>query len=80
MAGHPKQRGRHTWDLTVHYHRCPECGYIFESRDKYFYRLGTYIKELQCCRCHNHFTIRQNAGLRVGPFFGEGAPAEVEWK
>ena len=29
------QKGEHTWDLVVDYHRCPKCGYINESRVEY---------------------------------------------
>lgn len=79
MSQHPKQKGPHTWDLTVHYHKCPSCSYILESRDDYIYRLGNYIKELDCPRCDHSFTIKKNVKPSIGPFFGEGSTMEMEW-
>jgi len=74
MSYHPKQRGDHTWDLVVAYHKCPVCGFIFENRDEYMYRLGSYIKECQCPRCSHSFTLKKCVKPRFGPFFwGRGS-------
>lgn len=74
------QRGPHTWDLVIQYHKCPSCGYIMESREGYRYRLGEYLKDLECPRCHKAFTIKKNIEITVGPIFGEGKPCEMEWR
>lgn len=77
---HPKQKGPHTWDLTLHYHRCPKCGTILESRDDYGYRLGNYIKELDCYKCGHQFTLQKRKKPMVGPILGEGDTYEIEWE
>lgn len=77
---HPKQAGTHTWDLTVHYHQCPSCKAIIESRDDYVYRLGSYIKEIECPYCEHAFTLKKRIKHKIGPFFGEGDTAEIEWR
>lgn len=79
MTLHKKQKGLHTWDLILHYHQCPACKRIIESREDYFYRLGEYIKEIDCPYCHHYFAIVKNVEPSVGPLFGEGTVAEVEW-
>ncbi|MEC7838870.1 MAG: hypothetical protein VX777_02385 [Chlamydiota bacterium] len=79
MKINPKQEGHHTWNLTVHYHKCPECGYIIESREDYFYRLGKYIKNVECDRCKHAFTLQKRVKPKVGPLFGEGDTVEMEW-
>ncbi|MBA3957838.1 MAG: hypothetical protein H0X51_05525 [Parachlamydiaceae bacterium] len=73
------QKGTHTWDLVVHYHKCPECGYIIESRQDYHYQLGKYIKELECSRCHKHFTVQKPSKPRFGPLLGEPEHPEFDW-
>lgn len=73
------QKGAHTWDLVLHYHRCPSCGYIFDSRENFEYRLGRYQKELDCPRCRFPFTVTKVTKPAAGPFFGEGEGAEVTW-
>lgn len=77
---HPKQRGAHTWDLTVHYHSCPQCQKIIENRESYTYRLGSYIKDVECGRCGHAFTLKKRAKFSIGPFFGDGSTTEVEWE
>lgn len=64
-----KPRGNHTWTIEHYYHRCPECGYILESRDNYRYQLGKFIKDLECPRCSHAFTEIKERD-RIGPIFG----------
>lgn len=73
------QKGAHTWDLIVYYHRCPSCGFIMESRQAFEYRLGKLQKDLECPRCHNPYTVTKVVKPSAGPFFGEGDPAEITW-
>jgi hypothetical protein len=75
-----KQKGAHTWDLSLKYHRCGSCGNIIESRDPYEYRLGEYIKEITCNRCGNTFTETKPAAAHLGPFLGDPGRAEFDWK
>lgn len=77
---HPKQKGPHTWDLTLHYHRCPKCGMILESRDDYRYQLGGYVKDLDCHRCGHQWTLRKRTTPKMGPLLGEGEPCEMDWE
>lgn len=51
-----REKGSHTWDLVVRYHRCPQCGVIIESRTDYVYQLGHYVKQVDCQRCGHKFT------------------------
>lgn len=74
------QRGTHTWDLILHYHRCPACGLIIESRQDYQYRLGKYQKDLICQRCQHRFTLNKPAHPRFGPLIGTSQPVEVDWE
>lgn len=73
------QKGEHTWDLYVRYHRCPSCGFIIESRDDFENRFGKYVKELNCPRCSHRFTLTKNEKPRFGPFTGDPQPVEFEW-
>lgn len=73
------QKGEHTWDLIVHYHRCPKCGNIIESREDYQYRLGVYYKDLECNRCHEQFTTTKKVKPTFGPLIGEAQSIEVTW-
>lgn len=74
------QKGPHTWDLIMHYHRCPVCGRIFDSRVDYEDRLGKYQKDLECPACGHSFTVTKIRKLQAGPFFGDGDRAEVTWR
>lgn len=73
------QRGTHTWDLILHYHKCPSCGMIIESRQDYKYRLGKYQKALECRRCHHEFIVYKPSPPRFGPLFGSAQPTEMDW-
>jgi len=75
-----RQQGTHTWDITIHYHRCPACGFIIESRHDYQYRLGKYKKDLICKRCQNHFTVMKSTHPKLGPLIGKPQPVETEWE
>jgi PHP family Zn ribbon phosphoesterase len=74
------QKGPHTWDLYLHYHRCPKCGNIIESREDYENRFGKYVKDLTCSRCHHRFTLEKTVKPTFGPFTGDPQPAEFEWE
>jgi uncharacterized C2H2 Zn-finger protein len=74
------QRGRHTWDILIMYHRCPKCGFVFENREAYQYVLGKYLKQLRCPRCGKEYTLEENRRAAIGPLFGEAPPPEVEWR
>lgn len=73
------QRGTHTWDLIVDYHRCPKCGWIIENRHIYEYRSGKYRVELECDRCHHQSTAIKRSRLTFGPLIGDPQPVEMEW-
>lgn len=74
------QRGKHTWDLYIAYHRCPDCGFVFEDRNDYRYVLGKYIKDVRCGRCGKEYTIENKRRATIGPLFGEPGAPEVEWR
>jgi uncharacterized C2H2 Zn-finger protein len=75
------QKGEHTWDLVIQYHRCPVCGYITESRENYTYRMGgKYQKDLECPRCHHLFTLTKLRKPSFGPLIGDPQPKEVSWE
>ena len=68
---HPKQRhGHHTWDLVLHYVRCPFCGYIAENRDKYISYLDRIEKEVKCPRCEKSFKLKKETPPSFGPLLG----------
>ena len=74
------QRGEHTWDLIITYHRCPKCGFILEDRHIYEYRNGGYYKDLECPRCHQKWEAKKPGRLTIGPFLGEPEPVEMDWE
>lgn len=74
------QKGSHTWDLILQYHRCPRCGYIIESRVDFNYRLGSWIKDLECTRCQYHFTETKARKPSFGPLIGDPQPIEMTWE
>lgn len=68
---HPNQRhGNHTWDLVLHYYRCPVCGYILENRAKFESRFHELVKECICLRCQHSFTISKKKQPTFGPLLG----------
>ncbi len=71
------QRGDHTWELYIGYHRCPKCGFILESREDYRYSNGKYEKQLDCPRCNDHYTSIKSY---KGPLLGKPEPIEIEWR
>jgi len=73
------QKGPHTWDINIQYHRCPKCGFILENRDNWQYRLGKYQKDLECPRCKQSFTVIKKTKPRFGPLIGEPQKAEFDW-
>ncbi len=72
-------QGEHTWDIVIQYHRCPECGWIIESREGYAYVLGQYQKQVDCDRCHHRFTMILPLQPSFGPLIGNPQPIETEW-
>lgn len=74
------QKGSHTWDLVVDYQRCPKCGFINENREEFRYEMGSWIKDITCDRCGNHFTIKDKREPTFGPLIGTPQPPEVTWE
>lgn len=74
------QKGTHTWDLFLSYHRCPKCGCILESRSDFENRFGKYVQEMQCNRCHHRFTLTKSERPTFGPFTGDPQPPEFNWE
>ena len=74
------QKGAHTWDLIIHYHRCPNCGYIVENREDFRYILGDWIKDVTCERCHHEFVVKKKNKPTFGPLIGTAQPPEVNWE
>lgn len=52
-----KSTDNHTWNIFIAYHRCPECGYITESRNGYELVDGKEQKEIACERCSHAYTV-----------------------
>ncbi len=73
------QKGSHTWDLIVHYHRCPKCGYIIESRDDYIFHKNKGVKQLTCKRCNHAFEEIKMRKSSFGPLLGDPQPSEFDW-
>ena len=73
------QNGTHTWKLYTHYHACPKCGFIIESRQDYEPRLETYEKDLKCPRCGHEFTLTYKPKPTFGPLTGTPQPVEFDW-
>lgn len=73
------KKGTHTWDMHLWYHCCPECGYVFESRQGFEYILGKYQKEEECPRCYDRFMIVKERAVTFGPLIGDPQPIETEW-
>lgn len=61
MSDPRQQHGNHTWDLVLHYYRCPKCGYVIENRDKYERRMALLQKEVACTRCGHLFTVTKGS-------------------
>lgn len=70
----------HTWDLYLHYHRCPECGFILESRERPVYRNGQLEKPLDCPRCQNHWMEKRPYNGPIAPLFGSLTSPEFTWE
>lgn len=75
-----KNWGTHTWPLTIHYHRCPQCGAIIESRERFQHVMGRDQKELYCPRCQLSFTLTKERPKRFGPLLGDPQPPEFDWQ
>ncbi len=73
------QKGTHTWDIVISYHRCPECGYIFENRDNWQAMKKISQKNLQCPRCKKEFIDKKPLRNNSLPFFGEPEKADFDW-
>ena len=73
------RHANHTWDLSLHYHLCQNCGAIIESRENFHYRNGAWTKKVPCNRCSNSFLVKKKQELRFGPLLGEPQPPEWKW-
>lgn len=73
------QKGTHTWDMILDYHCCPECSYIFESRQPLEDIFGKLQKKEVCPRCSKHFLVAKEKKVSFGPLIGEPQPIETEW-
>lgn len=73
------QKGEHTWDLIIDYQHCPKCGYIVESRTDYHYLMGSWVKEIDCERCRNTWSVKKKMKPTFGPLIGTPQPPEIEW-
>ncbi len=65
-----QQHGNHTWDMVLHYYRCPHCGYILENRQKFERRFNDLQKELLCPRCRHIFAVVKKIRPTFGPLLG----------
>lgn len=74
-----RRNGNHTWDLIIEYHRCPDCGYIIESREDYRYLFGKWVKDVSCERCGKHFKLTKVMNHTFGPLIGRPQPPEITW-
>lgn len=73
------QKGNHTWDLVLQYHRCPSCGKIIESREDFRYLMGSWIKDVICERCGHTFRLTKKVKPAFGPLIGTPQPPEFDW-
>ena len=64
------REGRHTWDITIDYHRCSECGTIVENRKRYERRMDKWEVDVDCPRCDNSFTVVKREKQTFGPLTG----------
>ncbi len=74
------QKGLHTWDLVIEYHRCPKCGCINESRNGYSRNKDEWTKTVTCSRCGNQFVARKERKATFGPLIGDPQPIEIDWE
>lgn len=74
------QKGTHTWDIVIQYHRCPSCGFITESREDYHYQMGKWLKQVECGRCGAITTYEQKLKPKFGPLIGTPQPPEFDWE
>lgn len=70
MNNSKQSHGVHTWDIILHYYRCPLCGYIMENQTQFERRLQNLQKELCCSKCKHFFTITKNKKPTFGPLLG----------
>lgn len=74
------EKGSHTWDIIIEYHRCPNCEFINENRKKYQYRLGKQQKEVECQRCHHLFVVTKKVPTpKLKPIFADADTVEIDW-
>lgn len=73
------QKGTHTWDMVVSYHKCPECGYIVENQDVWKVEKDHYEKPIVCPRCKHSFVAIKPRKKGFGPFFGEPTKPDFDW-
>lgn len=65
-------KGHHTWDLYVHYLRCPHCGFILETRQR--------ANHFTCPRCSKEFDVKSKTKSALGPFLDDkNQTSEMDW-
>lgn len=74
------QKGLHTWDLILQYHRCPKCGYVIESRNDFTFHKNRGVKEVTCSRCNHAFELTKERKSTFGPLLGTPQPPEFDWQ
>jgi uncharacterized C2H2 Zn-finger protein len=62
-------RGPHTWPIVFHYHRCPECKKVLESRKPYETRRNRKELDLECPHCQAKFTVSEEVRPTLGPLW-----------
>ena len=73
------ERATHTWDISLAYHGCPECGYIIESRKAFKRSLKSLKKQISCPRCHHTFTLEKPLPHSFGPLLDGATNTEFTW-
>jgi len=73
------QKGQHTWDISVHYHRCPKCGFIIEDRQEFQLKDGKWVKDVTCEECGEDLQFEKARKAKFGPLIGTPQPPEFDW-
>lgn len=60
MTDSKQKHGTHTWDLVQVYHRCKNCGYINESREKFQKKFSLLQKTVVCNKCNQTFIVTKH--------------------
>ncbi|SCA58980.1 Uncharacterized protein AB751O23_BP_00060 [Chlamydiales bacterium SCGC AB-751-O23] len=60
-------KGDHTFKIHQAYHRCPDCGWVNESRKGFKEIWGKLEKEEVCQKCKHEFIIYKEKSKALGP-------------